>query len=64
MRFLLGVICGMLLMVIVAFIADSLATADEPPGTQPQRIVNWDVAGERLNRSIETIRERLHKLTR
>ena len=54
MRFLLGVICGMLLMVIVAFIADSLATADEP-GTPPQRIVNWDVAGESLNRSIRKI---------
>jgi hypothetical protein len=54
----------MLLTVIAAFIADSLATADEPPGTQPQRIVNWDVAGERLNRSIETIRETLHQLTR
>jgi hypothetical protein len=54
----------MLLTVIAAFIGDSLATADEPPGTQPQRIVNWDVAGERLNRSIETIRETLHQLTR
>jgi hypothetical protein len=53
----------MLLMVIAAFIADSLATADEP-GTQPQTIVNWDVAGESLDRSIETIREGLHKLTR
>lgn len=63
MQFFLGVICGMLLMVIVAFIANSLATADEP-GTQPQRIVNWDLAGESLNRSIETIRGRLHKLTR
>jgi hypothetical protein len=64
MRFFLGVICGVLLTVIAAFIADSLATADEPPGTQSQRIVNWDVAGERLNRSIETIRETLHQLTR
>lgn len=50
-------------MVIAAFIADSLATEDEP-GTQPQTIVNWDVAGESLDRSIETIREGLHKLTR
>jgi hypothetical protein len=64
MRFFLGAICGVLLTVIAAFIADSLATADEPPGTHPQRIVNWDVAGERLNRSIETIRETLHQLTR
>jgi hypothetical protein len=63
MRFFLGVICGVLLLVIAAFVADSLATADEP-GSQPQRIVNWDVAGERLNRSIEAIRERLHRLTR
>lgn len=57
MRFFLGVICGVLLMVIAASIADSLVTADDP-----ERIVNWDVAGERLNRSIETIRE--HQLTR
>ena len=63
MRFFLGVICGMLLMVIGTFIADSLATADEP-GTQPQTVVNWDVAGESLDRSIETILEGLHKLTR
>ena len=63
MRFFLGVICGALLMVMAAFIADSL-TADEPPGTQSQRIVNWDVAAARLNRSIEKIREKVHELTR
>jgi hypothetical protein len=53
MRFLLGLICGVLLMVIAAFIADSL-TADESPGTQSQRIVNWDVDA----------REEVHELTR
>ena len=63
MRFFLGVICGALLMVMAAFIADSF-TADEPPGTQSQRIVNWDVAAARLNRSIEKIREEVHELTR
>ena len=63
MRFLLGVICGVLLMVIAAFITDSLA-ADESPGTQSQRIVNWDVAAARLNRSIEKISEEVHELTR
>jgi hypothetical protein len=64
MRFFLGVICGVLLMVIAAFIADSLTTADEPPGTQSQRIVNWDVAAARLDRATEKIREEVHELTR
>ena len=58
MRFLLGVICGVLLILPISL------TADEPPGTQSQRIVNWDVAAARLNRSIEKIREEVHELTR
>jgi hypothetical protein len=69
MRFFAGVMCGMLLLVLAAFIADSWttqdpSTADLPSGGRSDRIVNWDVAGERIYASLESIRERLHELTR
>jgi hypothetical protein len=44
MRFLLGVIFGVLLTVGVAYFADSRA---DP--LQGGRMVNWTVVGERLN---------------
>jgi hypothetical protein len=48
MRFLLGVVFGVLLIVGAAFIADSLATAEGTACAEPRQIVNWDVAGDRL----------------
>jgi hypothetical protein len=67
MRFLSGVLCGMLLLIVAVFIADSWTTQDpstaSPPG-RSDRIVNWDVAGERIYSSVESIRERIHELTR
>ncbi len=44
MRFLLGVIVGVLLTVGVAYVADSRA---DP--LQGGRMVNWTVVGEKLN---------------
>lgn len=65
MRFISGVVCGMLLLVLAAFIADSWTTQDNPPSPcRSDRIVNWDVAGERIYSSVESIRERIHELTR
>jgi hypothetical protein len=63
MRFFLGVACGLLLMVVAAFVADSLTTTAGPSGAQSQNMVNWDVASQRLDRSFEILRESLHKLT-
>ena len=43
MRFLSGVLFGILLTVFVAYISDSRSS-----GTEPRRMVNWDVVGEKL----------------
>ena len=64
MHFFLGTICGVLLTVLAAFLADSVTTANEPPGIESQRIVNWDLAGARVAASVDTIREQVHDLTR
>ena len=69
MRFFSGVLCGMLLLVVAIFIADSWttqdpSTANPPSAGQPNRIVNWDVAGKRIYASLESMRERVHELTR
>ena len=57
MRYFSGVITGVLLAVLAAFIADSFARPEDP------KIVNWDVAGEKVSKSFDVIREELHKLT-
>lgn len=47
MRFLLGVIAGVLLTVGIAFVSDSTVTAEVTSDTNRQ-IVNWEVAKQRL----------------
>ena len=64
MRFLLGMIFGVLLVVVAAFIADSLATTEGAAGAETRQIVNWDVAAERLHDFTEAIRAGWNKLTR
>jgi hypothetical protein len=64
MRFLLGTIFGILLIVGAVFIVDSMATAEDAAGPPPRQIVNWDVAGDRLHEFIESIRAGWNKLTR
>ena len=64
MRFLLGAIFGVLFLVIVVFIADSLATSESATGVAPRQIVNWDVAADRLDDFTEAIRVGWNKLTR
>ena len=63
MRFLLGAIFGVLLLVVVVFIADSLATSESATGAAPRQIVNWDVAADRLHDFTEAIRVGWNKLT-
>jgi hypothetical protein len=63
MRFFLGAIFGMFLLVVATFLSDLLAS-DDASGAQIQTIVNWDLAAQRVDRSFESMREGLHKLTR
>jgi hypothetical protein len=57
MPYLAGLITGVLLTVLVAFVADNLAAASAPSDAQAQRIVNWDVAAEKLHSSMEALRQ-------
>ncbi len=63
MRFVLGVIVGVLLTVGTAFIADSFASADAGESTSRQ-MVNWDVAKERLHGVTTAIRAGWDRLER
>jgi len=63
MPYLAGVVTGMLLTVLVVFLVDNLAV-------EPQKIVNWDVAAQKLQSSITVmkeeareVRQEVHKAT-
>ena len=60
--YLAGVLTGVLLTVLVVFVADNLAVANAPSGTEPQKIVNWDVAAQDLRSSITTLERGVHEL--
>ena len=64
MRFLLGVIFGALLTVGIAFVADSYVTTDAAADTTTRRIVNWDVAEERLRVFTTAVRTGWDRLER
>ena len=57
MPYLAGLLAGMILTVLVVFVVDDLAVASAPSGTQPQTIVNWDVASQKLSSSLVALRE-------
>jgi hypothetical protein len=50
-------IVGVLLTVLIVFVVDNLAVASAPSGTEPQKIVNWDVAAQKLHSSIAAVQE-------
>jgi hypothetical protein len=50
MPYLAGFLTGVLLTILVVFLADNLAVATTPAGTEPRKIVNWDVAAQKLHR--------------
>jgi len=62
MPYLMGVLTGMLLTVLVVFVVDNLAVVNAPPGTEPQKIVNWDVAAQKLRSSITTMKEEVREV--
>jgi hypothetical protein len=57
MPYLAGVVTGVLLTVLVVFLVDNLAVVNAPVGTEPQKIVNWDVEAQKLHSSITTMKE-------
>jgi hypothetical protein len=57
MPYLAGVVTGVLLTVLVVIFVDNLAVVNAPSGTEPQKIVNWDVAAHKLRSSITTMKE-------
>ena len=71
MAYLAGVLTGVLLTVLVVFLADNLAVASASSGTEAQKIVNWDVAAQKLRSSVvaveqgaREVREDVHEATR
>jgi len=68
MRFLSGIITGVLLIVLVVFFLDTFDRADAPTEAESQKIVNWDVAITKVRRSLgliqKEVREEVHDATR
>ena len=53
MRFISGLIVGILLTFGVAYVFDTMHGAPGPDGKEARRLVNWDVAGDDM-RSLST----------
>ena len=62
MPYLAGVLTGALLTVFVVFLVDNLAVVNAPASTEPQKIVNWDVAAQKLHSSITTMKEEVREV--
>jgi hypothetical protein len=62
MSYLTGFLTGVLLTVLVVFLVDNLAVANAPSRTEPQKIVNWDVAVQELRSSITTVQEEVREV--
>lgn len=56
MPYLAGVLTGVLLTVLIVFVVDNLVVASAPLA-EPQKIVNWDVAAQRLRSSVAAVQE-------
>ena len=71
MPYLAGVLTGVLLTIFIVFLADNVAVSTTPPGTEPQKIVNWDIAAQKLRSSMAAVengarevRDDVHEATR
>ena len=62
MLYLARVLTGALLTVFVVFLVDNLAVVNAPAGSEPQKIVNWDVAAQKLHSSITTMKEEVREV--
>ena len=70
MPYLAGVLTGVLLTILVVFVVDNFTVASASPGTEPQKIVNWDVAAQKLRSSMvvveqgaREVRDEVHEAT-
>jgi hypothetical protein len=64
MPYLAGVLTGMLLTILAVFVIDHLKATGQTSAGEPQKIVNWDVAEQRLRSSLGTLKEEVHEATR
>jgi hypothetical protein len=64
MPYLAGLLTGVLLTIIAVFVIDHVKTAGQTSASEPQKIVNWDVAEQRLRSSLGTLKEEVHEATR
>jgi hypothetical protein len=63
MRFLSGIILGVLLTVAVAFVFDSTRKTDGPEGAVEQKMVNWDLVQKELKDLSSNIHDGWNRLT-
>jgi hypothetical protein len=64
MPYLAGLLTGVLLTILAVFLIDHVGAANETSASEPQKIVNWDVAAQRLSASLGTLKEEVHEATR
>jgi hypothetical protein len=64
MPYLAGLLTGVLLTILAVFVIDHVKPGGETLAGEPQKIVNWDVAAQRLRSSLGTIKEEVHEATR
>ena len=51
MSYLAGLLTGVLLTILTVFVIDHVKAEGETSASEPQKIVNWDVAAQRLSAS-------------
>jgi hypothetical protein len=49
---------------LAVFVIDHVKADGETSASEPQKIVNWDVAEQKLRSSLDTIKEEVHEATR
>jgi hypothetical protein len=64
MPYLAGVLTGVLLTILAVFVIDHVMATGQTSAGEPQKIVNWDVAEQRLRSSLGTLKEEVHEATR
>ena len=64
MSYLAGALTGVLLTILTVFVIDHVKAEGETSASEPQKIVNWDVAEQRLRSSLGTLKEEVHEATR
>ena len=62
MPYLAGLLTGMLLTVLGVFLVDNFAVVNAAAGTEPQQIVNWDLAAQKLRSSVTTMKEEVREV--